>query len=72
MTDWIADAVGDYVEIALSLAGDQQALAELRRTLRPRIAASPLCDGDAFAREMENAFRTMWRRWCERPPEAQG
>jgi hypothetical protein len=31
--------------------------------LRPRLAASPLCDNKAFASHIEAAFRTMWQRW---------
>jgi predicted O-linked N-acetylglucosamine transferase (SPINDLY family) len=68
LTDWIADSIDDYVEMALALADNPQGLDELRRSLRPRIAASSLCDGDAFAHKMENSFRAMWRRWCERAP----
>lgn len=68
LNDWIADSVDGYVEIALALAGNPQRLDELRRALRPRVAASSLCDGDAFARKMEAALRTVWRRWCERTP----
>jgi len=67
-TDWIADSIDDYVDAALALAADPQTLSELRGTLRPRLAASSLCDGDAFARKMETALRTMWRHWCERLP----
>jgi predicted O-linked N-acetylglucosamine transferase (SPINDLY family) len=26
--------------------------------------ASALCDGPAFARDVEAAYREMWRRWC--------
>jgi protein O-GlcNAc transferase len=68
LIDWIADSTDDYVEIALTLAGSPQRLQELRRSLRPRLAASSLCDGPAFARKMEAAFRSMWRRWCEAGP----
>jgi len=61
LTDLIADSVEEYVEIAFALAGDPARLADLRRSLRPRLAASPLCDGDAFARKIEAAYRQMWR-----------
>lgn len=64
LTDLIADTVEDYVAIATTLAGDRGRLTELRRGLRPRMLASPLCDGQAFARKMEGAFRQMWQRWC--------
>jgi predicted O-linked N-acetylglucosamine transferase (SPINDLY family) len=67
LTDLIANSVEEYVEIALALAGNPGRLDELRRSLRPRLAASPLCDGRAFARKMEAAFRSMWQVWCEAP-----
>jgi predicted O-linked N-acetylglucosamine transferase (SPINDLY family) len=66
LTDLIADSVEEYVEIAVALAGNTGRLSDLRRVLRQRMAASPLCDGPAFARKLESAFRTMWQRWCER------
>jgi predicted O-linked N-acetylglucosamine transferase (SPINDLY family) len=31
------------------------------------MAASPLCDGPRFARDLEAAYRMMWRRWCAQP-----
>jgi hypothetical protein len=34
-------------------------LADLRQSLRPRLAASPLGDAPAFARKIEAACRTM-------------
>jgi protein O-GlcNAc transferase len=65
LTDLIANSVEQYLEIALALACNPGRLDDLRRSLRPRMAASPLCDGPAFARKMEAAFRTMWQHWCE-------
>jgi predicted O-linked N-acetylglucosamine transferase (SPINDLY family) len=67
LTDLIGNSVEEYVEIAHALAGNPARLNELRRALRPRLAASPLCDGGAFARKTEAAFRRMWQRWCEAP-----
>jgi protein O-GlcNAc transferase len=70
LTDLIADSVEAYVETALALAGDPARLADLGQSLRPRMAASPLCDAAAFARKIEAAYRSMWRRWCATPGTA--
>jgi predicted O-linked N-acetylglucosamine transferase (SPINDLY family) len=64
----VADRPQDYVEAATRLATDLPALARLRADLRGRVAASPLCDGPGFTRQLEAAFRTMWREWCARGP----
>lgn len=53
-----------YVETACALANDPARLAELRRILPERIAASPLCDGPTYARNIEAAYREMWARFC--------
>jgi protein O-GlcNAc transferase len=60
----VAQTPDDYIKIAAKLATDAPRLAELRRTLRHRIKSSPLMDAPAFARDIENAFRQMWRTWC--------
>jgi protein O-GlcNAc transferase len=70
LTDLIADSVEAYLETALALAGDPAHLADLRQSLRARMAASPLCDAAAFARKIEAAYRTMWQRWCAAPGAA--
>jgi predicted O-linked N-acetylglucosamine transferase (SPINDLY family) len=70
LSDLIADSVEAYVATAAALAGDPLRLSELRHSLRPRMAASPLCDAPAFARKVEAAYRTMWQRWCEAPDPA--
>lgn len=62
--------VDDYVERAAELAGDINRLAELRATLRPRMAASVLLDFSGFARDVEAAYRQMWLDYCAR--EGQG
>ncbi len=65
--EWIADTEDDYVARAVALAADRQRLRALRRSLRGRVAASPLCDRVAFARDMETAYRRMWQGWCGAP-----
>jgi predicted O-linked N-acetylglucosamine transferase (SPINDLY family) len=63
--EWIARNTGDYVALAARLARDGERLTELRATLRQRMQQSRLCDGKAFAREVEQAYRAVWREWCE-------
>ncbi len=62
--DLVAHSEDEYVAIAARLARDRSRLGDLRAGLRATMAASPLCDGPAFARAMETAYRDMWRRWC--------
>ncbi len=70
LSDLVAASTEAYVEAAAALAGDPARLSELRHSLRRHMAASPLCDAAAFARKVEAAYRTMWRRWCETPRPA--
>jgi protein O-GlcNAc transferase len=59
-----AETPEQFVAIATQLAGDLPRLQELRGTLRQRMSRSPLTDAPRFARNMEQAYRQMWRRWC--------
>jgi protein O-GlcNAc transferase len=65
MRDGIAQSVGAYVELAVSLAGDLSRLTEIRRGLRQRMRESPLMDGRRFAADMERAIEWMWEKRCE-------
>jgi predicted O-linked N-acetylglucosamine transferase (SPINDLY family) len=53
-----------FVQIAIDLAHDLPRLTELRRNLRLRMMASPLTDAKRFARNIESAYRQVWRAWC--------
>lgn len=61
---WIAAGPDDLVDKAVSLASDPQALATIRSTLRDRFMRSRICDAAAFADDLGNAFRGMWRAYC--------
>jgi len=65
LSDWIASDAGDYVRRAVRFAGERELLAELRGSLRERMRASPLMDEERFVRDLEYAYRQMWRKWCE-------
>lgn len=64
MPEWIAADRGDYVAKAVAFAADLSALSETRAGLRARFLASPISDAPRFARNLEAAFRGMWRGWC--------
>ena len=65
LTDWVAANEDKYVAIAKRFAADRVGLAKLRASLRPSLATSPLGDSVQYCRAVEDAYRTMWRRWCQ-------
>ncbi len=68
--EYLAQAITakpDYDEAHNNLGNllrDLGRLTSLRASLRGRLAASPLCNAAAYAREVEAACRDMWRTWC--------
>jgi predicted O-linked N-acetylglucosamine transferase (SPINDLY family) len=40
-------------------------LEQLRSTLRQKMEQSPLMDAPRFTKNIESAYRQMWRKWCE-------
>ncbi len=61
---FVVDDSSSYLELAVDTVANLDALAELRGTLRPRMAQSVLCDGQAYAAELESRLRERWRQWC--------
>lgn len=66
MPELIANTQEEFVEIAVRLAGDLPRLSELRAGLREKMKRSPLMDAPRFARNIEAAYREMWRAWCSK------
>jgi predicted O-linked N-acetylglucosamine transferase (SPINDLY family) len=64
MKDCIAGTKDDYLSVAQRLSSDIDTLKSLRSTLRGRMQKSPLCDGAAFTRNLEQALRSLWQEWC--------
>jgi predicted O-linked N-acetylglucosamine transferase (SPINDLY family) len=60
---WAATSEDEYVSIVSALARDVEGRINLRKTLRPSMIASPLCDGRGLARSLEEAFEAMYDRW---------
>ena len=59
----------EYVAKATALASNLPALAQIRSSMRARIATSGLCYAKGFASQAEAAYRQMWRRWCQSGPQ---
>jgi len=64
LSELVAQSEEDYVRIATALAADPGRLVALRRTLRPRLEASPVRRSAPFARAHEALIRVAWRGWC--------
>lgn len=64
--DFVASTPEQYVRIAVALAHDPAPVARLRPQLRERLRAAGAMDYERLARDVEAAFRGMWRAWCGR------
>jgi predicted O-linked N-acetylglucosamine transferase (SPINDLY family) len=64
VAEFVAGSEEAYVQLAARLAGDLPRLAQLRSGLRARMQASVFMDGPRFARNVEHAYRDLWRAWC--------
>ena len=60
LSEWIAPSVAEWVDVAVALASDRDAIVSLRKGLRARLQASPLTDLKRYARDLESAYRDMW------------
>lgn len=67
-----ASSEEQYLSLATGLANNPDLLQELRQKLRQLTLNSPACNGLAYARELENAYRWMWQRWCAGKPSESG
>ncbi|MGA3068213.1 MAG: tetratricopeptide repeat protein [Tepidisphaeraceae bacterium] len=68
LPELIAATGEQFVQIVSDLAGDLPRLSNLRQTLRRRLLDSPLGNTEKFTRDMESAYRQMWRAWCAKSP----
>ncbi len=66
--DLAGEDVDDYVAKAVALANDPERLRTIRQSLRKTMEESPLCDQQDHTRDLENAYRGMWRKWCDEEP----
>ncbi len=65
LPELIADGWDDYVQRALDLTADLEALEALRRKTRAGFESSHYRDEVGFTRNLEDIFRQMYARWLE-------
>ena len=67
LPEFVAHTPDQYVQIATTFAKDLPRLAQIRATMRDRLKASPLLDAPKYTRNLEAAYRRVWRQWCQSP-----
>jgi protein O-GlcNAc transferase len=65
LDELVVDTPEQYLDTACGLASDPRRLSMLRAGMRARMSGSPLMDVSRFTYHLEQAYRSMWRRWCE-------
>jgi predicted O-linked N-acetylglucosamine transferase (SPINDLY family) len=63
--DWVANDAQGYIERAVELARDVEALRRGRADLRAAVREK-LCDANAQAADFAGLLRMQWRAWCAR------
>jgi predicted O-linked N-acetylglucosamine transferase (SPINDLY family) len=64
MPEWCAESADDYLALAVKFAAMPELLATLRRELPGKIAAAPSGNATLYTRAVEQAYRTMWEKYC--------
>jgi predicted O-linked N-acetylglucosamine transferase (SPINDLY family) len=63
LESWVARDVDEYVRLALERTADIKRLRSSHRVVRRRFRNSPMMNGVAITRQIEEAYWWMWRRW---------
>lgn len=63
LDSWITHSHQEYVDRVVQAAADPLALAKEREGLRERLEGTIMLDQQGYCREVESAYREMWRRW---------
>jgi len=63
--DLVANTPEQYLRAAMFLAAAVPIEPELRSDIRKALSASPWMDEISLVRNVEGAYREMWRRWCD-------
>ncbi|UNC13399.1 hypothetical protein FE249_03675 [Acidiphilium multivorum] len=64
LTDCVTESPEQYIDRAVAMSSDLEALAALRARLREQMLTSPLCDAKRFGRNLGAALRYAWQDYC--------
>ena len=64
----VAKTIDEYIALANQLVRDIPTSPNIRQQIREAMLKSPLMDGLGM-RELERAYREMWRTWCATQPQ---
>ncbi|MBR0973531.1 MULTISPECIES: tetratricopeptide repeat protein [Bradyrhizobium] len=65
LPDWVAESDEAYVDIAASRGSQIGELEKLRRELPGQIGAAAAGNAVSYAQAVDDAYRTMWKRYCD-------
>ena len=63
LSNWVAKDEQEYEDKAVGFGQDIPTLIKIRESLRSTMEASPVMDEISFTRDVEYAFKGMWRTW---------
>ena len=61
----VAETPEQYLQIALALTATVRDQPAMRASIRQALVGSPWMDEIGVVRDVENAFRDLWRTWCK-------
>jgi predicted O-linked N-acetylglucosamine transferase (SPINDLY family) len=61
---FVSTTEAQYVAKAVTLARQTDSLAQIRASLRTRLLNSPMMDYAGYVKQLEQAYRRMWRDYC--------
>jgi predicted O-linked N-acetylglucosamine transferase (SPINDLY family) len=65
LPDLVAKTPEQYLNVAVRLAVMVANMPNLRHDVRQSMLSSPIMDEIGHVRHLENAYRDMWRKWCQ-------
>jgi protein O-GlcNAc transferase len=63
LSDWVANDDEGYVQVAVKMAKNRQALLTLKQGLRSRLQSQPAWDIDQYTQDFDAALRKMWAHY---------